>query len=428
MAEKRQETLTRLLNETFLRIASSEQQLHHFLCFVGNVYKYPFIQQLLIYAQRPDATAVAPLPVWNQIGRRVKRGSKAIAVLDQSFDKTINLFDLADTWGQPQTQPYLWQLESRHTQAVLSALDAQQDDTLRDAIIKRIAEIKMEPDSLSCILTGICARVGEPAPLPPVNPSIEFRELTQILTEIHNILRTVEQAVKSYERSNQHEQLNLYAEGRTDGSQPDAKEHPRQARTVRTDRAEVPNGEQVRPVSRDAGQGNSEQLSLEAGQTVPSPVRNGEQPAEGTGSTPNVRKLPRESTVRVPNQGEGGANRTRSADRGARRPRVKEQRSLFDITEDMTVIQTELANIGKKVSEYERLYDSGQILSFKQADNWDVLEKEQEKLEHALHEQKLNIAIEQEVLPPAANYRIPDDFTVTGKKVNIKTTPPRLSC
>lgn len=417
MAEKRQETLTRLLNETFLRITSSEQQLHHFLCFVGNVYKYPFVQQLLIYAQRPDATAVAPLPVWNQIGRRVKRGSKAIAVLDQSFDKTINLFDLSDTWGQPQTQPYLWKLESRHTQAVVSALNAQQDNTLLDAIIKRIAEIKMEPDSLSCILTGVCARVGEPAPFPPVNPHIEFRELTQILTEIHNILRTVEQAVKSYERSKQHEQLNLYAEGRTDGSQPDAKEHPRQARQARTDRAEVSSGEQIRPVSGDVGQRDAEQLSLETGQTIQPTVRDSERPAEGAGSTPDSRQLPRESAVRVSDQGTSGGDRTQPIDRGAGRPRVKEPQTLLDVTEDMTVLQTELQAVSGKATEYESLYDSGQILSFKQADDWDVLEKEQEKLEHALHEQKLNTTIEQEVLPPAANYRIPDSFTVpNGQK------------
>ncbi len=82
----------------------------------------------------------------------------------------------------------------------------------------------------------------------------------------------------------------------------------------------------------------------------------------------------------------------------------------------MTVIQTELADISEKVSEYESMYNSGQILSFKQADEWDLLDKERDTLQRALHEPLSDSAI-QEVLTPAVNYKIPDDFNVpSGQK------------
>lgn len=417
MTEKKQVTLTKLLNETFLRITSSEQELRRFLFFVGSVYKYPFIQQLLIYAQRPDATAIAPLPVWNRIGRRVKRGSKAIAVLDEHFDKVMNLFDLSDTWGALETQPNIWKLELKHIPTVIAALDAQQDDTLRKAIVNQIARLDLSSDSLSCILMGVCVRVRETPPPQTISPNISFRDFTRISSEIQNILRTVEQAVKSYERSNQHEQLNLYGERRADVSGGVEPEQSLQSRQVRTDRKEVPVREQIRSVSGDVGQGDAEQLSLEAGQTVSPPVQNNTPAVENEATSAFERKLPGESTVRISDKHEDGGNRTRSIDRGAGRSQIRNQLNLFDVTEDMTVIQTELQGISKKVSEYEKRFDSGQILSFKQAEEWDMLEEKQEKLEHALHEQRLDMPLEQESSPPAENYRIPDGFIVpSGQK------------
>ena len=72
----------------------------HFLQFSGRFYKYTYDEQISIYFQRPEATAVASYEIWNQQMRRyIKRGSVGIAVVDNSGNGTRlrYLFDIADT-------------------------------------------------------------------------------------------------------------------------------------------------------------------------------------------------------------------------------------------------------------------------------------------------------------------------------------------
>ena len=69
------------------RVTGSREDWTGFLTTAGRLYKYPFDEQLMIYAQRPDATACAPLEMWNKpMNRYVRQGSKGIALIDNSAD------------------------------------------------------------------------------------------------------------------------------------------------------------------------------------------------------------------------------------------------------------------------------------------------------------------------------------------------------
>ena len=71
-----------------------------YLTTASRLYKYPFADQLMIYAQRPDATACAEFDIWrNRMNRYVRRGSKGIALLDESsgFPRLHYVFDVSDT-------------------------------------------------------------------------------------------------------------------------------------------------------------------------------------------------------------------------------------------------------------------------------------------------------------------------------------------
>ena len=70
-----------------------------YLTTASRLYKYPFADQLMIYAQRPDATACADYDVWNsRMNRYVRRGSKGIALLDESsgFPRLHYVFDVSE--------------------------------------------------------------------------------------------------------------------------------------------------------------------------------------------------------------------------------------------------------------------------------------------------------------------------------------------
>ena len=69
------------------RLVGSWQEWTAFLSTAARLYKYPFHEQMMIYAQRPDATACAEYDLWNErMGRYVRRGSKGIALVDDSGD------------------------------------------------------------------------------------------------------------------------------------------------------------------------------------------------------------------------------------------------------------------------------------------------------------------------------------------------------
>ena len=99
-----------------------------YLTTASRLYKYPFADQLMIYAQRPDATACADYDVWNnRMNRYVRRGAKGIALLDESsgFPRLHYVFDVSDTGVRRNSRdPEVWQLGPDLVQPVSEMLAA----------------------------------------------------------------------------------------------------------------------------------------------------------------------------------------------------------------------------------------------------------------------------------------------------------------
>ena len=99
-----------------------------YLTTASRLYKYPFADQLMIYAQRPDATACADYDIWNnRKNRYVRRGSKGIALLDESsgFQRLHYVFDVSDTGVRRNSRdPDLWQYNDDLKQPVSEMLAA----------------------------------------------------------------------------------------------------------------------------------------------------------------------------------------------------------------------------------------------------------------------------------------------------------------
>ena len=113
------------------QLTGSWQEWAGFLTTASRLYKYPFHEQLMIYAQRPDAIACAEYDLWNEkMGRYVRRGSKGIALVDDSGDRPRlrYVFDISDTGTREHSRtPWLWQLEERHLDSVQAMLERTYD-------------------------------------------------------------------------------------------------------------------------------------------------------------------------------------------------------------------------------------------------------------------------------------------------------------
>ena len=112
------ERYAQMADKVATQLTGSWQEWAGFLTTASRLYKYPFHEQLMIYAQRPDATACAEYDLWNEkMGRYVRRGSKGIALVDDSGDRPRlrYVFDISDTGTREHSRtPWLWQLEERH--------------------------------------------------------------------------------------------------------------------------------------------------------------------------------------------------------------------------------------------------------------------------------------------------------------------------
>ena len=125
MATKLQ-LITELSQRTAHSVTRNPADWTSFLKTAAWNYKYPFQDQLLIYAQRPDATACAPIEIWNRkFGRWVNRGAKGIALIDDSGSR-LNLrhvFDISDTNSRYNRPPVLWSMQDRYAEAVTETLE-----------------------------------------------------------------------------------------------------------------------------------------------------------------------------------------------------------------------------------------------------------------------------------------------------------------
>ena len=144
MAAKYQ-LITELYRRTGVTIAKSPQAWQSFLSSACHNYKCRFDEQLLIYAQRPDAVAVAQLETWNkQFKRWVNKDSKGIAVFDPKGRRNTlkYYFDISDTHeGYYGSRPVpIWQMRERYEQAVIERLS----DRFGDVESTDLASVLME--------------------------------------------------------------------------------------------------------------------------------------------------------------------------------------------------------------------------------------------------------------------------------------------
>lgn len=125
MAEKFQ-TITELYESTAKAVTATPSHWGAFLTFACRNYRLPFDEQLLIYAQRPDATAVLELERWNQrFGRWVNRGARGIAVFDRERPTRLRYyFDVSDTHETRMSRPVpLWTVREEYALDIIETLE-----------------------------------------------------------------------------------------------------------------------------------------------------------------------------------------------------------------------------------------------------------------------------------------------------------------
>ena len=155
--------ITELYSRTLIRLTGDYESWTGFLRSACYNYKCPFDEQVLIYAQRPDATAVLELEKWNrQFGRWVNAGATGIAVIDEARGKgrLKHYFDITDTHATRISRPVpIWSMEPAYTEPVIETLEATfgilaEKDNLPDAILSasRNAVADNVPDYLRDLL------------------------------------------------------------------------------------------------------------------------------------------------------------------------------------------------------------------------------------------------------------------------------------
>lgn len=131
MASK-QQRISDLMEQTIKRVTDNPRTWEVFLQTAARLYKYPYEEQILIYAQHPNATACASIEFWNKhMSRWVNRGAKGIALIDDSTGRMTlrHVFDVSDTHSLEHTPFQLWQMKKAYQEQVIEELSHQFGDT-----------------------------------------------------------------------------------------------------------------------------------------------------------------------------------------------------------------------------------------------------------------------------------------------------------
>ena len=152
-----------LVQEHAVSVSSSPGDWMDYMDTASRLYRYSFSDQLLIHAQRPDATACASLELWNEkMLRWVNRGARGIALFDETWQNTKlrYVFDISDThMVAGGRSPYLWQMQEHQREEILThlaevyALEEKDTATLQDALMAVARE--MVSDNLEEYLDGL---------------------------------------------------------------------------------------------------------------------------------------------------------------------------------------------------------------------------------------------------------------------------------
>ena len=287
------------------QLTSSYKSWTQFLRTAARLYKYPYNEQVMIHAQRPDATACAEYDFWNKkMGRFVRRGSTGIALIDTSGQKPQlrYVFDVADTGEREHSRPvHLWQFRAEHEDAIAATLERSYDVSGSNGIVEQMesaaaqlakeywvdhkrdilyniddsyldgydefnTEVQFRNAAKASITYMLMSRCGlepeaymEPEDFMPVfdfNTPAAVAALGTAVSEIsQQVLRQIEVAIRNYERerSQKNDRIDLHEERRLPDSRPEAErgageQAPGQVRDV----AEVvPSGASPHPLEPD---------------------------------------------------------------------------------------------------------------------------------------------------------------------------------
>ena len=328
------ELYSQLASDTARRLTGNWERWADFLSLAGRLYKYPYSDQLLIYAQRPDATACAEYDVWNnRMNRFVRRGSKGIALLDDSggTPHLRYVFDVSDTGTRRNSlDPDLWQMDYSFREPVAEMLAktygvsdpnfAQQladlsgklvedywDNNAQDirdivdgSLLEGYDDLGLEMEfksagaiSITWLLLSRCGidpegwfdREDFQAIYSFSTPAAANVLGTAVTESCSQVLRQIERTIKTTtrrrnaERSQEYEQLNLFSERGLYDSEPGPRSGPGQAPgQVRTDAERVSEGTPAPDL----------QSAADEREAVPAPAgdRQDGAPAAGTDDAP----------------------------------------------------------------------------------------------------------------------------------------------
>ena len=280
------ETFAELAARTEKLLTDSAESWKSFLVAAARLYKYPYHEQLLIFAQRPDATACADYETWNKrMGRYVKRGSTGIALLDGSgnYPKIKYVFDVSDTGARENSRDVrLWTMEERHMDAVSEILEGNGgladkiedtalglamdywNDHSRD-ILDIVANSFLEEYNIDTVGARFCKAVAVSTSYAVMSrcgmnsdkffdhedflPVFEFNTpdtiaaLGMAVSDVsERILRQIEITIKKFERENEHDKPELHENRGLQHSEPET-ERDAGDREVRQNEEKIPQRE-----------------------------------------------------------------------------------------------------------------------------------------------------------------------------------------
>ena len=293
---------------TARQITGSHLAWTAFLTTAARLYKYPYNEQLMIYMQRPEATACAEYDFWNEkMGRYVRRGSTGIALIDASGYKPRlkYVFDVSDTGGKENARRVnLWELKGAHTDSVSAMLErnygvsgknglAEQFENVAsqlaaeywrdhsrdilgivaDSYLEEYDDYNIEVAFKNAAAVSITYSLMSRCGMQPedhfehedffsifdFNTPRTVAALGTAVSEINEqVLRQIEVTIRNYEREHsaertaEHgEQPDLHEERRLPDSRPEDRGAGAAPRQVRADAPEVPEGASAHPLEPD---------------------------------------------------------------------------------------------------------------------------------------------------------------------------------
>ena len=293
---------------TARQITGSHLAWTAFLTTAARLYKYPYNEQLMIYMQRPEATACAEYDFWNEkMGRYVRRGSTGIALIDATGYKPRlkYVFDVSDTGGKENARRVnLWELKDAHTDSVSAMLErnygvsgknglAEQFENVAsqlaaeywrdhsrdilgivaDSYLEEYDDYNIEVAFKNAAAVSITYSLMSRCGMQPedhfehedffsifdFNTPRTVAALGTAVSEINEqVLRQIEVTIRNYEREHsaertaEHgEQPDLHEERRLHDSRPEDRGAGAAPRQVRTDAPEVPEGASSHPLEPD---------------------------------------------------------------------------------------------------------------------------------------------------------------------------------